>query len=75
MPRALDNLIGRQFGELLVLYRVLAGDTRHVLWHVACRCGQQTTVRAGNLRAGLTRSCGHASHNPAGRRGMRYVPC
>ena len=75
MPRALDNLAGQWFGELYVLSRASAIGARHATWLVACMCGKRAIVRGQNLRAGNTRTCGHGSNNPAGRRGTRYVPC
>lgn len=55
MAKALD-LIGKQFGELLVVKR--ERNRKGVYWVCKCNCGSETTVRSDALRYGGTKSCG-----------------
>lgn len=57
----LEDLSGRRFGRLEVLYRV--GDNvdskdRHARWRCFCDCGQSKIISAHNLTTGNTKSCG-----------------
>lgn len=57
-----QNLIGQKFGKLLVVgqaehYRPPTGRPA-TQWKCVCDCGSISTVRAGNLKAGTTSSCG-----------------
>ncbi len=49
------NLVGEQFGRLVVRSRV---DGTPVRWRCTCMCGRSCVVRARSLRSGKTRSCG-----------------
>lgn len=51
------NLIGRIFGglEVIAFEGTAAG---HTVWRCRCTCGNETTVRNGNLQSGSVRSCG-----------------
>lgn len=60
-PR-IQNLTGKRFGKLTVIChaesrRTACGAISH-LWHCICDCGGEIEVFAGNLRRGLTTSCG-----------------
>lgn len=56
MGRFLD-LTGRRFGRLVVLER--AGYRKGgITWRCLCDCGKRVIIQGGNLRNGLTRSCG-----------------
>lgn len=57
MP-ALKSLVGQRFGKLLVLSRAANRKPGRPVWLCRCDCGAVTDVCAGNLRRGLTRSCG-----------------
>jgi len=61
MP-ALIDITGRRFGRLVVIGRshVTRGQSRgyHHYWNVRCDCGAERIVEGGNLKQGLTRSCG-----------------
>jgi hypothetical protein len=64
-PRTKD-LIGREFGRWLVLD--YAGEKRRkFFWHCRCACGVVRNVRADQLLAGSTSSCG-CSHKGQNRR-------
>jgi hypothetical protein len=52
------NLIGKQFGRLLVVKKAGIAKTNQVLWLCLCNCGKTTTVYGGNLSTGHTKSCG-----------------
>jgi hypothetical protein len=53
---------GERFGKLTVAgpFAVLAGSTglRRIVYPVRCDCGRETTVAAGNLTRGLSKTCG-----------------
>lgn len=54
----LVDLIGQQFGRLLVLERGANDRHRKTRWVCRCECGATRTVTGGNLRSGNTTSCG-----------------
>lgn len=51
------KLVGRTFGELVVI-AFEGTDSGHTVWRCQCRCGNETSVRNGNLQSGSVRSCG-----------------
>lgn len=56
-----ENLTGKTFGQLTVLYRVKnEGATRGAKWRCECSCPEHTLVDvlASNLKKGHTTSCG-----------------
>lgn len=55
------DMIGQKFGRLLVLHRdetKPSGHGKKIYWVCQCDCGNIKSVVAGNLRRGLTTSCG-----------------
>jgi hypothetical protein len=50
-------VIGRRFGQLVVIERVPKID-RYARFRCICDCGLTTEVRGAHLRAGKTKSCG-----------------
>lgn len=52
-----SDLTGMQFGMLTVVSRS-SDPSKMVKWNCVCLCGAHTTVEAGNLRSGHTKSCG-----------------
>ncbi len=61
----LDDLTGKQFGQLTVLTRgedkvYSNGKVKRVQWVCKCTCGKIVTVDANSLRDGKTKSCGCA---------------
>lgn len=56
MPVPRRDLSGRTFGRLTVVAAAAEG------WVCRCQCGTTKTVRAGNLIAGRTQSCGCYGH-------------
>ena len=69
MPRFKD-LAGQRFGRLIAVE--LAGrtsDGRRLRWMCRCDCGQTTSVRAGDLSAGYSRSCGCLNTETSAERG------
>lgn len=52
------SLIGVKFGKLLVIERVSNGRLNQVRYKCKCDCGGEAIVDAGNLRQGITNSCG-----------------
>ena len=52
-----NDLVGRQYGRLMVIKRVKNIKGR-VAFECKCSCGNLVPVLAGSLQSGLTRSCG-----------------
>lgn len=58
-PGHIDNLIGRRFGDLVVLDRVRLVSNNKTCWLCLCEnCGNEICVPTGNLNSGNTTSCG-----------------
>lgn len=64
------NLTGHRFGKLTVLCRMGIDKQKKVLWACKCDCGEVRTIRAKNLRAGDTTSCGCAQRAAVTTHGM-----
>ncbi len=58
MANRLNNLVGLQFGLLLVLERVENCSQGKPKWLCRCDCGNQKIVQSSNLVSGNVRSCG-----------------
>lgn len=55
----IDDLTGKKFGRLLVLYPTEYRDKKSsVFWHCRCDCGNELNVTQNNLVYGQYRSCG-----------------
>ncbi len=52
------QMVGQQFGELIVIAQAEHSKGSHRKWLCSCSCGRETTVATNNLRSGHTRSCG-----------------
>ena len=59
-PMAPD-MTGRRFGQLTVVERAGRDHRRAAMWACRCECGEATTARGRDLRAGERTSCGHES--------------
>lgn len=57
------DLTGQKFGRLTVEARAVGA--RESSWLCRCECGNQVTVRAGNLKSGNSKSCGCLTPNIA----------
>ena len=55
--RGLD-LTGQRYGRLVVLGRAMDGDGTVIGWRCLCDCGTVCICQKGNLRSGVTKSCG-----------------
>lgn len=55
---SLISLVGNRYGKLTVIERVENNRFGHVCYRCKCDCGGETIVDAGNLRQGVTSSCG-----------------
>jgi len=55
LPRKPEDLTGQRFGALTVVSFYASSPPR---WDCECDCGNWTEVRADNLKAGKTTSCG-----------------
>ena len=65
--RTAEDLSGRRFGSLTVLYRVENRNGR-TCWMCRCDCGKKKTVTARDLKAGKVKSCGCRTHDGEGNR-------
>jgi hypothetical protein len=52
------DLVGMVFGRLTVLADSGRSPQGAILYKCLCICGKYSTVRAGHLRSGATKSCG-----------------
>lgn len=73
--RAMD-LTGQRYGRLTVISRdnrgeYISGGIRRTAWKCRCDCGAEVVVLAGNLRSGMTRSCGCLRTGRNGRKTAR----
>lgn len=60
MP-AITDIKGQRYGSLLVeSYRGI--EKRKATWNCVCECGNKTIVTYGNLKYGITKSCGDYIH-------------
>jgi len=57
-PRRVKNLLGRNFGYLVVIEFAYFNKWRNACWKCECRCGKIIFVRSGGLCSGHTKSCG-----------------
>lgn len=55
MPRLID-LTGQKYGKLSAIERDCTKKLTY--WICICECGNKTSVSRGNLRSGLTKTCG-----------------
>lgn len=54
----LNDLTGKQFSYWTVLYRALGIKDGKTNWWCECKCGTRKVVEGGNLKMGLSNSCG-----------------
>lgn len=69
----LIDLTGKIFGRLRALeytHVQLSSGRNMAAWKCACLCGNETTVQAHHLRAGLSKSCGCLSSDLASARAI-----
>lgn len=57
MPEKID-MTGRVIGRLSVIEECGRDKHNKALWRCRCKCGNEVTVRGGDLRNGRTTSCG-----------------
>lgn len=62
MSRLVD-LTGMEFGNLTVIERTENTKSGATRWLCRCKCGAYRKVNAGNLRNGVSKSCGICSRN------------
>ncbi len=72
-----QNLSGKKFGRLSVAHLSRSQKSncgkRIFFWHCICDCGKTSEVRAGNLRGGMTTSCGCLRGELSGERGRAQL--
>lgn len=52
------KLVGQRFGRWLVVSRLPSTSYGKSMWEVLCDCGGKGSVSTGNLKSGLSVSCG-----------------
>ncbi len=57
-----EDLTGKRFNKLVVLYRDENGKGDKSRWRCICDCGTETTVSGTNLKTGAVKSCGCLRH-------------
>lgn len=57
-----EDLSGRRFGRLLVLWRDLASPNVNVHWTCVCDCGNQKSICGQSMKNGRSASCGCLHH-------------
>lgn len=57
-----EDLTGRRFNRLVVLYRDENGKGSKSRWKCICDCGTETVVSGTNLKTGAVKSCGCLRH-------------
>lgn len=57
MPAFVDNA-GQRFGRLIAKNKNGIANDGQITWLCVCDCGNEITVKSGNLRSGHTQSCG-----------------
>ena len=65
MHPLVHNLLGQQFGRLVVTEQAASIPGGQARWRCRCQCGGETTVPGSNLRRGLVLSCGCLQHERA----------
>lgn len=71
MPAFID-LTGQKFGRLTVLRRAPDVKKGQPRWECLCECGNPSTVDAGHLRSGATKSCGCIKPQPKNIIGQKF---
>ena len=66
------NLVGKRFGQLVVLEECKERRNRKVMWLCQCDCGNKKIVCGDNLKSGTTITCGGYKHRAANLIGMRF---
>lgn len=68
-----ENLIGQNFGQLIVLAREGSDKYRRALWRCKCNCGNIRIVSTSELKSGNVKACRECSHKNLSK-GHEYIP-
>lgn len=52
------NLIGKRFGQLIIIKQSNNNKSNKIMWLCRCDCGNEKTICGGDLKNGRTKSCG-----------------
>lgn len=78
MPAKIKDLTKQKFGAWRVIRfsRRTPGRYGMTYWWCRCRCGTERAVTAGNLRSGISKSCGRCKYRskPHGESGEHRTP-
>lgn len=58
MKRERIDIVAERFGRLVVIDYSHTDQNGKAMWNCLCDCGKKTIVSSGNLRNGITKSCG-----------------
>jgi hypothetical protein len=61
MANRVVEMVGKVFGQWIVLRRGSTDELGRIHYHCQCACGVKREVLGSNLRHGQSRSCGHQS--------------
>ena len=66
------NLVGKRFGQLVVLEECKERQNKKVMWLCQCDCGNKKIVSGNNLKSGTTTTCGGYRHKADNLTGVRF---
>lgn len=78
MVKVKEDLTGRKFGKLTVLYQaedyVNPSEHHSAMWHCLCECGKEKNIHQCSLKNGDTTSCG-CNNGQWSKKYNTYVDC
>lgn len=72
-PAIKTDFTGRTFGRLTALSFCCSEGSSKRLWSCKCLCGNETVVKAYDLKSGNTRSCGCLRKEAAASAGVKRI--
>lgn len=79
MGPKIEDLTGRRYGRLVVMYqngfRYKPSGQRTVLWRCQCDCGNEKDIPSSTLRNGRSQSCGCLNSELASIRATKHGDC
>jgi hypothetical protein len=74
LGRFKPDLVGKRFGNLVVLSKIVPSPKPHVSsWTVRCDCGEEWAVSGGSLRSGGTSRCWTCKTVDSGKKRRRFT--
>jgi len=66
------NLIGQNFGRLIVIKQIDISKNGHSRWLCECNCGSKKIILSDSLKSGRTKSCGCLSREKTKQRFIKH---